>query len=131
MNFDLADMNSMIPFLKENDKSFEFGLTNIKRNSILGPIEILYLGKVSCKFEEKIVKNSQNLNVFDIKLQNFEHLDGKIFLNSENNDIVEINTKLCGNPFFDSFKFKLVEKYKISSRGEWEEFMRGKAAEVL
>ena len=131
INFDLTDMNSMIPFLKENDKNFQFGLTNIKRNSILGPIDILYLGKVSCTFEEKIVQNSQNLNVFDIKLQNFEEFDGKIFINSQNNDIVEINTKLCGNPFFDSFKLKLVEKYKISSRGEWEEFMRGKAAEVL
>ena len=131
INFDLADLNSMIPFLKENDKDFAFGLTNIKRKSILGPVDILYLGKVSCTFEKQIVENGQNLNVFDIKLQNFEDLDGKIFINSQNNDVVEINTKLCGNPFFDSFKFKLIEKYKISSRAEWDEFMKTKARECL
>lgn len=131
INFDFTDMNSMIPFLQVNDKDFEFGLTNIKRNSIFGPIDILYLGKVSCKFEEKVVQNSQSLNVFDIKLQNFEHLEGKLYINSQNNDIVEMNTKLCGNPFFDSFKLKLIDKYKINSREEWEEFMRGKAKENL
>lgn len=131
INFDLTDLNSMLPFLKENNKDFEFGFTNIKRNSILGPIDVLYLGKVTCGFKGNIVKNNQKLNIFDIKLQNFENLDGKIYINSSNNDVIEINTKLCGNPFFDSFKFKLIEKNKISSRKEWEDFMKKKAAEIL
>lgn len=131
INFDLTDMNSMLPFLKDNKKDFTFGMTNIKKESALGAVDILYLGKAVCHFQEEKVYKGKNCSVFSLVLQNFEDLDGKVYIDTKTNDLIEINTKLCGNPFFESFKFTLKEEPKKMTREEWTSFMKAKAKKAL
>ena len=130
INFDLTDLNSMLPFLKDNKKDFSFGLTNVKKEHFLGSPSFLYLGELKCEYLGEEEYKNQSCSVFSMKLQNFEDLDGKLYVNTENNDLVEINTKLCGNPFYDSFKFTLLDKKK-TTREEWTSFMQKHAKEKL
>ena len=130
INFDLTDMNSMLPFLKDNKKDFSFGLTNVRKDSLLAQPSFLYLGELKASYIGVEEYKGKTCSVYSLVLQNFEELDGKMYIDTLTNDLVEVNTKLCGNPFYKNFKFTLIDKQRTTEE-EWLTFMRIHAKEKL
>ena len=130
INFDLTDMNSMLPYLIDARKDFSFGLTNVNKASLLAGPQFLYLGELKCSYLQDETYKDKDCSVFSMSLENFEELDGKLYVENGTNDLVEINTQLSGNPFYQSFKLTLLDKKQITI-DEWISFMKEKAKEEL
>ena len=139
INIDFVDLITMIPFLKDKTKDFSFGMMNTNCStridilkSILGLNKQInmYVGKVDCKFIEESIYKSKKCYIFDLVVNGYENLDGKIYIDTENYDVIEINTKNCGNPNYKSFKFSLAEKNKISVN-EWNKLKEKLAHEYI
>ena len=119
INFDLADMISMFPYLKNKQTDFSFGLNNVYFPNRFSYIKLMlgvekkiemYVGKVVCYYKGEELHNNFECYVYDLVVDGYEYLDGKIYVDVNDYSVVEINTKNVGNPGFNSFKFELIEK---------------------
>ena len=134
LNFDFTDLNSMIPFLKNKEADFTFGFNNlyvpskavIAKSSVglIGKVE-MYVGKTVCRYTGKVTYKNRECFVYDIIVEGYENLSGKIYVDTSDYTVVEINTEHCGNPLFTSFKFSLVEEFTLTPE-EWQTFWQEK-----
>lgn len=124
-NFDWADLISMIPYLKEKHSSFYAGFVTPDNS-----MKIQYQGKTKYIFTGQKMYRNVLCDVFDVVVQDLEDKEGKIYIDSEKYDVIEINMELSDNPLYDSFKFTLQEK-KQMTLAEWNEFIAEKTKDVL
>ncbi len=124
-NFDWADLISMVPYLKKKHTNFCAGFVSLNNT-----MKVPYQGITKYNYMGQQVQNGTLCDVFDVIVYNLEDKEGKIFINSKNYDVVEINMELPDNPCFDSFKFTLLDKQQFTLE-EWNKFILKKTQEVL
>jgi hypothetical protein len=116
-NFDWADLNTMLPYLKKKGTDFEAGFLapdNLARFKFAGYSRFRFTGQ-----EEH---DGKFCDVYEVKIQNHEKKPGHLYADAVNYDLVEINMSLPDNPGFNSFQFKLITKGKMTL-DEWNSFI--------
>lgn len=133
-NFDWADLITMIPYLKDKQKDFEAGFIcptySVIDQLIKGNINTVYSGKTHFMYIGQENYNNCLCNIYKVEVEGFENKLGKIYIDANNYDLIEINMRLSDNPSYNSFKFILIDKKQISLN-EWNEFITKKVNEVL
>ena len=137
LNFDFTDLNSMIPFLKNKEADFTFGFNNlyVPSKAVIAKASVgltsrieMYVGKTVCRYIGKSTYKGSECFVYNIVVEGYENLSGKIYVDTSDYSVVEINTQHFGNPLYDSFKFTLIEKTTMTAE-EWKTFYEGKIKE--
>ncbi len=124
-NFDWADLNSMIPYLKEKHTSFNAGFISPDNST-----DIQYQGNTSFEYTGQSVYKDVLCDVFTVVVQGLEDKKGMLYVDADNSDVIEINMELPNNPGFNSFLFSLQSKAQMTV-DEWNAFILAKTAEAL
>ena len=137
LNFDFIDLNSMIPFLKNKEADFTFGVNNLYLPSkgVITKVSMglssrieMYVGKTVCRYIGKTTYKNTECFTYEIIIEGYESLPGKLYVSASDYSVVEINTSHFGSPLYNSLKFTLIDQKTITP-SQWEQFRNDKIKE--
>jgi hypothetical protein len=98
-----------MPYLKDKGKNFEAGFLvpdNLAHFKFAGYSRFRFVGQEG--------NDGKLCDVYEVKIQNHEKKPGYLYADAADYDLIEIDMSLSGNQGFNSFRFKLINKSKMT-----------------
>ena len=120
-NFDLTSLNFMMRHLVDPHAAFQIGIADPNFQEE-GPL-FLYRGEVTVKYAGDDTRNGSECRKYSIDGPGVQNRGGFVWVRKDGEYFEEVLMDLPDNPNWQSFRFVLRKKEKMSA-GDWQKFMK-------
>ena len=124
-NFDWCDFFFMYRHLIDKESTFDIGVTVPDSQ-----MKLLYAGKTRIKYIENRNYHEIDCRYYEISGEAFSTQTGSLYMDSTDGELVEISMPVRNNGMFNSFKYSLLDKTKMTKE-EWNAFILQKTKDHL